>query len=359
MMKHVGFVLHPYGINIVKDKFPFFYPGVYRMFSFLLPRLSDYQIKSFYSKMPPHQILRLNNIFITKENNLSFSLFMIPFFPEQFYINEEKALLALNKIAGIAFREGVDILGLGGFTSIVGNQGAVLAERSLVCVTSGNTFTAALCVNGIQRACKKFNKLEKNLTLAIIGATGDIGSAVARSLSCEFKKIILVARNIDESASIVVELRNMTNTEIAISLSAKEAAQKSDVVFLATSAFETILESEDIKNETIICDASLPYNVSRSIAASRSDVFIFDGGRAAIPFFDSILNSRWKNLFPCNSIYGCLAEAFLLAVSGNISNFSVGRGSITVEKMQYIMNLADKHGFILAPFTCGDKLVAE
>jgi len=38
-------------------------------------------------------------------------------------------------------------------------------------------------------------------------------------------------------------------------------------------------------------------------------------------------------------------------------NFSFGRENITPEKIEEIKSLAKKHGFELADFYCGDKLI--
>jgi len=49
----------------------------------------------------------------------------------------------------------------------------------------------------------------------------------------------------------------------------------------------------------------------------------------------------------------------ILALEKRYESFSFGRGNITPEKMEEIKNLAKKHGFELADFYCGDKLIDQ
>ena len=58
-------------------------------------------------------------------------------------------------------------------------------------------------------------------------------------------------------------------------------------------------------------------------------------------------------------IYGCFAEAIILALEKRYEYFSLGRGNITVEKIDEIRELGKKHGFETADFYWGDKLIEE
>jgi fatty aldehyde-generating acyl-ACP reductase len=58
-------------------------------------------------------------------------------------------------------------------------------------------------------------------------------------------------------------------------------------------------------------------------------------------------------------MYGCFAESIILAFEKRFENFSFGRGNITPEKIEEIRRLGEKHGFELADFFWGDRLLDE
>jgi hypothetical protein len=49
----------------------------------------------------------------------------------------------------------------------------------------------------------------------------------------------------------------------------------------------------------------------------------------------------------------------VLDLEERYENFSEGKGNITEEKVKIITAMAEKHGFGLAPFFWGDKIVSE
>jgi predicted amino acid dehydrogenase len=60
-----------------------------------------------------------------------------------------------------------------------------------------------------------------------------------------------------------------------------------------------------------------------------------------------------------DTLYGCFAEAIILDLEKRYENFSFGRGNITTEKMEEIRQLGKKHGFEVADFYWGHKLINQ
>ncbi|HZI67172.1 MAG TPA: hypothetical protein VFF17_11455 [Thermoanaerobaculia bacterium] len=85
---------------------------------------------------------------------------------------------------------------------------------------------------------------------------------------------------------------------------------------------------------------------------------VFSGGmgqvKAGIRLEPNLSQSLSPHPFP-NIAYGCLLEGMLLALEKRFESFSRGRGHITVEKVDEIWDLAQKHGFDLAPFFYGER----
>ena len=66
-------------------------------------------------------------------------------------------------------------------------------------------------------------------------------------------------------------------------------------------------------------------------------------------------------------MFGHAADGFAVSfgqgyealIEGRIESFSVGKGNITPEKMDEIAEISARHGFDLAPFYSGGRLVTE
>ncbi len=73
--------------------------------------------------------------------------------------------------ADLAAAEGADLIGLGAFTSVVGDGGVTIAQRSKIGVTTGNSYTVATAIQGTTKACNLLDVELSSSTLAVVGAT--------------------------------------------------------------------------------------------------------------------------------------------------------------------------------------------
>lgn len=348
----VSFILHPLNFDDFKIKFKGLYFPISIFLSPFFYFSSPFLLKKIFSKLSPHKVMNAKNIQSKTGKIISCSFIMLPLFSEQIiHLGKERIIEELLKTLTIAKRDGSKLAALGGFTSIISDQGRDINGKVNIAVTSGNSLTAGLCIEGIIKSADLLNKNTSNCTLAIIGALGDIGMVCSKILVRRFKKIILCSRKITKEALIVKEIGRLTDKEINLEVDANNAVKNADFVLVATSAFGPIIDFKNFKKNAIVCDVSLPYNISRSILINRKDVFVFEGGKAKIPFPNKIRNKKWHDLMPNNSIYGCLAEAIVLGFEDNPISYSLGRGSITEERINYILSLANKHGIELANFS--------
>jgi len=255
----------------------------------------------------------------------------------------------------LAEKYGVGIVTLGGFTSIVAERiGQEIAKEVDVAVTSGNTFTAAMAIEGASKAAKLLNLDLARLKATIVGGTGDIGSGCARVLADKVKQLTITGRTKVNLRRLSKELSKKHKAKIIATTNNEAAVRDADIVIAAASATASILKIDWFKPGSIICDVGYPKNISYT-PTTRQDILIFSGGLTKSP---TPVN------FPINiglpttdTLYGCFAEAVILALEKRYENFSFGRGNITTEKIEEIRNLGKKHGFELADFYWGDKLV--
>ena len=256
----------------------------------------------------------------------------------------------------IAEKSGVGIVTLGGFASMVGERlGAKISDEVDIPITTGNTYTAALAIDGVERAARLFDKEMKDLKVVVIGGTGDIGSACARAFSLTAKQVIVTGRTKSNLRALKNELKRNGKAQIDATLDNQRAVKDADIIVASANVSASILDLKWFKPGAIVCDLAYPKNISYT--ATRKDIFVFSGGLASVP---TPINTGVDMGMPCDEVcYGCFSEVIILALERRFENFSYGRGNITLEKIDEIREMGIKHGFKLAPFYWADRLVDE
>ena len=260
--------------------------------------------------------------------------------PEEFVIDR------IVETGKIAEELGAKILGLGAFTSIVGDAGVTIAERLNIAVTSGNSYTVATALEGTREAARLMGKDLRDAEVAIVGASGSIGSACARILSREVRHINLIARRIAPLEELAQELNGHGAATFSVSSDVKSCLHKADVVIAVTSAVDFIIDPADLKSGAVVCDVARPRNVSRNVSAQRNDVLVIEGGVIHVP---GNVDFHFNFGFPPQTCFACMAETMILALEGRYENFTLGR-NLVPSQIDTISGLAKKHGFTLAGF---------
>ncbi len=342
-MRKFGFIAHPIDVKS-------FY-GFWGPFAKLIP---PHMIKKISEKLPPYRLCSLKNIRSLTGETISGEIVLVPLLPLQIAsMPEEQVLNIIEKAIDICVQHGAEIVGLGGFTSVVGNEGAVLSKRVKVPLTSGNTLTASLALDGIYKAS---NLMELNLdtaTAAIIGATGDIGSICTRMLAHKVKKINIAARNENKLDVFAKELSKTSNAVIEVCKYTRDAIKNADIIMSATSSITTLIEPQTLKPGSIVCDVALPVNIAREVVQTRDDIMVFEGGLARIAYIQDVRNNKLAYILPTKGVYGCASETMALTFENRFENYSIGRGNIRENKIYEIKRIAEKHGIVLSDFFCG------
>lgn len=352
MINGLGFIGHPIDLE-----------HLYKMLGVWSPlarKIPQFQFKEMLKKLPPYRISVVRNVRSLKDVLIDCHTIVCPILPVDIVsMPEELVLSKITSAVKKAEKYGAKVVTLGGFASVVGDEGSVVSKRVGIAVTSGNTYTAALAIEGIMKAAYYMELDLSNATLAVIGATGDIGSICAKILAKKVKRLNLAARNIDRLAAFVDAITKDSGVEIKYYKSYKDAVKDADVVLTVTSAVSAIIEPKNLKPGAIVCDVAIPANIAKEVALTRNDVFVFEGGLAKLPYQSEIRDRTFNDLMPSGSIYGCLAEGVALAFEGRFENYSMGRGNITEDKVIEISKIAKKHGLHLAPFFCGYKFYSD
>jgi predicted amino acid dehydrogenase/ribosome-associated toxin RatA of RatAB toxin-antitoxin module len=260
------------------------------------------------------------------------------------------------KACKIAEKYGVGIVALGGFASIISQRiGHDLIEDVDVAVTTGNTFTAAMAIDGIMKVAGLLNLDISSAKVTIIGGRGDIGSACARVLVDKVRQLTITERR-KADLRLLAELAKRRKASIVATTDNQSAVKHADIVIAAANVPASFINIDWFKPGAIICDVGYPKNISY-IAMHRQDIFIFSGGLAKIPYPISFPVDI--GLPASDTLYGCFCEAIILALEKRYENFSFGRGNITPEKIDEIRNLGLKHGFEVSDFYWGNRLIDQ
>ncbi len=119
-----------------------------------------------------------------------------PLLPEQMMeFPREEVYKRIVRAIEIGAELGAEVAGLGAFTGVVGDGGITVAERSPIPVTTGNSLTIAAGIQSFFRGAREMGVDPATATVAIVGATGSIGSACAKLIAPHVKHMVLVARN--------------------------------------------------------------------------------------------------------------------------------------------------------------------
>jgi fatty aldehyde-generating acyl-ACP reductase len=338
-----AFIIHP--IQIKKD--------VARKFPLLGKILTEPQINFFSRYFPPVYLSEVDGIrSVATGRELKGWLIACPFTPptmmslpvETVY----KKIVACGKMAE---ELGAKILGLGAFTSVVGDAGKTIAERLDIPVTTGDSYTVTMAVAAIREAARVMDLPMSEATVAVVGANGAIGRTCAQLLAGESAKLLLIGRQIEPLEELREQCEGL-GAEVSASTDIK-GIYEADLILAVTSAVHAIIEPQHLKPGAVVCDVARPRDVSKRVAAERDDVLVIEGGMVEVP---GAPDFHFDFGFPLRKAYACMAETMALALEGRYEDYTIGK-EITVAQANEIEGIATRHGFKLAGFRSFEKPV--
>lgn len=243
----------------------------------------------------------------------------------------------------LAERLGAKMLGLGAYTSVIGDGGKTIAQELDIAVTAGDSYTAALSVSATLDAARRMGIGVATARIAVVGASGSIGGAVAQLLAPNVGAMVLVGRDRARLARIRERVAAAGCPEVAVS-TAVEDIRRAEIVVTVTSSGGSLVRPEMLRSGAVVCDVSRPRDVSRETSLARDDVLVIDGGLVHVP---GDVDFGFDYGVPPQMTYGCMAETMALTFEGAFEDRSLGK-ELSLGQIRYIENVATKHGFALA-----------
>ena len=248
----------------------------------------------------------------------------------------------------LAQKNDLSISALGGFTSIIFENFNLLSQQQIRNTvldwhrfTTGNTHTAWVICRQVELNAPDVGIDLSRARVAVVGATGDIGSAVCRWLweRTGVGELLLVARQ----PQPLSDLRSSLGAGRILGL--EDALAEADVVVWVASLPQTLsLAETDFRRPCLMVDGGYPKNLDTKVAGEG--IHVLKGG--IVEFWQDI---SWQMMNgadmynPKRQMFACFAEAMLLDFEGLYSNFSWGRNNITIENMELIGAASRRHGF--------------
>jgi predicted amino acid dehydrogenase len=344
----VGFLIHPTSAEYIRRTFP--------------EAKTDADIDVLLRSFKP---ARDYSVEITSRTGARVEVLVygIPLMPAAFVTRpRDEVMSLLLEAAHLAQADGAKVLGLAAFTSIVPSGGIQIERTVGIPCTSGNTYTAAIAVRGLLALAAEMNRDVRACTIAVVGATGSVGSPCVDLIAAHSpKKLLLLARNAERLESRAQRVHDDFDIDVEWS-TRLDVLSGADIVFLSASATTALVEPHLFKSGALVCDVSIPHAVSQTIFEQRPDVLVTEGGFVRVDA--DVLRSlkvttlgahgvaRLAELIPCSTYLAdglwvaCLAETFLLGLEGRFEN--IGLGTITAEQALAMEAVGHKHGMSVA-----------
>lgn len=249
----------------------------------------------------------------------------------------------ISKALDLAREEGCQVVGFGGFTSIVTENLRSVDAPDLV-LTTGNSYTVAAGVDALEDGARALEIPLEGATLGVVGALGNIASIYACIMIPRVARTLLIGRpqtrrRLERFVRDRVPAEFQDRVEIHTDLS---EIGRCELVLGASSSPDALLFPHHFEagRKLVVMDISIPADASESLE-ERPGTLILKGG----------LIKAWKNdqiRFPGiplegGQFYACMAETALLGLEGVEENFS--EGAVLLENVDRIRRIAQKHGF--------------
>ena len=345
-MDKFAFIIHP--IDPKRD--------VSRKYPFLGKILTENQINFFSTFFPPVYISEIEGITSEATGKQIQGWFVAcPFTPKRMLELPEKVVYQkIIQTGRMAEKLGANILGLGAFTSVVGDAGITIARELDIPVTTGDSYTVSLAVEALQKAAAVMEIPFESASAAVVGATGAIGKVCAELLSEAVGELYLVGRRSDALEALRERLQGSARAKLYTSTS-MDVLRHTQLILTVTSAIHDVIRPEYLQAGAVVCDVARPRDVSAMVAAARNDILVIDGGMVDVP---GPVDFHFNFGFPQGKSYACMAETMALALEGRFEDYTLGK-DLTRMRVEEITRIAKKHGFRLSGFRSFEKAVTS
>jgi predicted amino acid dehydrogenase len=313
-------------------------------------RASDTGLRIMFNRMQslmemePVQMIALNLF----QGKIHFSFWVIPLdSAEMEFLHKsgkrKQIVTKVQKAVELAAENGARIISLGGFTSILTNNGLSLAEPPDSKIITGNTLTAASGLEHLKNTIKLIPEFDKPNIIAVIGSTGNIGQVITEILCDQSdicSQLILVSRSEKHSNKFAGDLMRNRRVELEIKSSENiNDIKNADILIICSNTNDPIVFPRHIAHDkpVLISDLSVPSAVSPEVNKMPNVTSMPFSAYVTLPEDKNAVISSYS---PPGTVFCCAAEAILLGLE---PFDGILKGRILSEEVKAITLLARKY----------------
>lgn len=342
-----AFIIHP--IDPKQD--------VSRKYPLLGRLLTEKQIDFFSTFFPPVYISEIDGITSVSTGKQIKGWFLAcPYTPSRMLqLPVSTVYKKIIQTGHMAERLGARMIGLGAYTSIVGDAGITIARELDAPVTTGDAYTAAVVVQTIREAVRQMQIPIEAAHVAVVGATGTIGSVCSKLLAEDFAALTLIGRRLTQLDALRGQILESGTTAVTRVSTDLDSLREAHVILTASSSVAAIIQPAHLRSGSIVCDVARPRDVSAVVGNTREDVLVIDGGIVEVP---GSVDFHFDFGLPPGMAFACMAETMALTLEGHFEDYTLGR-EISLSRVKHIASIAEKHGFRLRGFRSFDRFVSD
>lgn len=315
-------------------------------------RASDTGLRILFNRiqalmeMDPVLMIALNLF----HGKIHFSFYVIPLDSSELEFlhksgRRKKIVTKIQEAVNLASQNGARVISLGGFTSILTDNGLSLYEPPGSRIITGNTLTAASGMRHLVNTVKMIQEFDKPNVIAIVGSTGNIGQVITEMLCNQSDicaELILVSRSEKRTIEIIDDLRKRTRVTVKISCSGNiNLIKNSDILIICSNTSDPIILPHYIARNkpVLISDLSVPSAVAPEVYRLTNVRSIPFSAYVTLPDDKDAVISSYS---PPGTVFCCAAEALLLGLEDFKGSL---KGRIRPGEVKEITILAQKYNF--------------
>jgi predicted amino acid dehydrogenase len=252
------------------------------------------------------------------------------------------------------------IIGLGGLWPMVTRRGLALkpyAQKRHIRITNGHCGTLISLYMTIKKIAELVSSKMENMKVAILGV-GKMGTNLARMLYGKTAAITLIDINEEKLNRVEETLKKvMSKTDVQKYTNRDDVGKLKDIfadnhiAVCTTSNIRRVLRSDDLPENIIVIDDSRPEAIPRDLASDTC--IILEGGLMKIK---GIKQNYDFGFGIDENVFGCLAEAFLLAADKS-GALHPTLGDVDFSNFDNMLALSNKLGVDVGDLKCLNRHV--
>ncbi len=255
----------------------------------------------------------------------------------------------IQHAANLAEENGCQVLGLGGFTSILTRNARWVKTKNMK-VTTGNSLTVGFGLKAICKVAKQKEVILEDSSVAIVGAGGNIANTYAELLASQVEEMILIPRVLDSPKIVQLQQELLQlNPNLRIKITDQmDAIKHCPIVVTSSNSIQPIIRPEHLSTDSkIICDLAVPADVDRNVGLIYPNLRQIMGGIVRLPEPNRFIVGGIP--LPSGHIFACMGETLVMGLD-ECTHFTGSVGAVQPDDVHLTLGLADGFGFELGLF---------